>query len=194
MYRQERSRCMPVLIAAILLVASCGPNQLFGPTITPTPTELESTTEIYKQALAYGYDEDSANSVQYCLDNLVLYYLTQSGELEEEDWKWVQRQFPKVEQETWENFHKLNLQPINMPENLDVGCKYTLITMKDLNGMDINNMAVYSLSRIGFNSLKDQALVYRDYSDGHFCYENLLYFELIDGTWKVTDTAEMVIC
>jgi hypothetical protein len=194
MKRQKQSHCMLILITATLLLASCGPNQLFGPTITPTPTELESASEIYREALAQD-DEDSSNSVDYCSGGLALFYLTQSGELKEEDWKWVQKQFPKVEQETWENFYKLNLQPINMPENLDVGCKYTLITTEALNEMDINNnTGVDFLSRIGFNSRKDQALVYRGYSDGYFCYEDLLYFERIDSTWKVTDMAGMVIC
>ncbi|HNA89591.1 MAG TPA: hypothetical protein PK989_09810, partial [Anaerolineales bacterium] len=137
-----------VISILIIILSSCSPVSI-GQSSIPTPTELETTSNIYGNALAYGdYLHSENSSVDYCSSNNLAIYYTSLDNFSPKRWERFRDDFPEMDQETWENFLKINLEPINLPLNLDIGCKYILVIPE----MSIESY--YYLSRIGFNSLK----------------------------------------
>ena len=110
------------------------------------------------------------------------------------DWKTAKHYFPQLEQETWENYLQVNAQQIPFPSDLDLGCKYTLLDLKQNPpepSME-NCSVINSFSQIGFNSRKDQALVSFAQSCGWYSCGSFYFAELIDGHWIVKGLDEVV--
>jgi hypothetical protein len=171
----------------IIFLVSCSLSQ---------KTEREIMSEIYSDSLAYEFSLGSRGNINYCKDgDLVISSLTDDYSFDEDSWQWASNNFPQLERETWETFLQVSSQQIPFPTDLDLGCQYTLLDVKQ-NPPDWsweNCVGVEYFSQIGFNSRKNQALVFRASSCGDFAYGNLYFAEVVDGHWKVTDMAEVFI-
>ena len=153
-------------------------------------------SEIYSDSMAYEFSLGSRGNIDYCRDgDLTISSLTDNYPFDEEDWQWVSKNLPQLDKETWKDFVRVNSWQVPFPNNLDLGCKYTLLDVeKNPPEWALNNcVGVYSFSQIGFNSNMSQALVYHVWSCGYFAYGNLYYAEIVDNLWKVTNMVEVVI-
>ena len=181
------TRIILVHILIILLLLSCS----FG-----KKSEHENMSEIYSEVMAYGFSNDGGENIEYCKDgNLTVSSITQDIGPTSYDWQKVNGYFPQLERETWDNFLEVNSRQIPFPSDLDLGCQYTPISTKHYSGDPAKEkcLIINWFSQIGFNSRKDEAVVY--YSRSCYFHDcNALYFaELIDNNWVVTDLDE-VIC
>ena len=181
------SKTILVTIWIIFFLSSCSFRQ---------KSEQEVMSEIYSDALAYEFSLGSRGNIDYCnAGELVISSLTDDYPFDEDNWQWASNNFPQLERETWESFLQVSSQQISFPIDLDLGCKYTLLDVKQ-NPPDWsreNCVGIEYFSQIGFDSRKNQALVFRASSCGDFAYGNLYFAEIIDGHWKVTDMAEVFI-
>ena len=174
-------------VGIIVILSSCSFSQ---------KSEQESMSEIYSDVMAYEFSYGSRGNIDYCKDGeLTISSLTENHPFDDNSWEWASNNFPQLEQKTWGNFLQVNSQSIPFPSDLDLGCKYTLLDVKQ-NPPDWsreNCVGIDYFSQIGFNSHNNQALVYRSVSCGDFGVGYLYFAELIDGHWIVTDRADVFI-
>ena len=175
-----------VSLSIIFLLSSCSLRR---------KSESEIMSEIYSDVMAYEFSLGSRGNIDYCqAGDLVISSLTVTEvfPFDRSDWERSKRVFPRLEQETWENFVQVSSEQVPFPADLDLGCMYTLLDVKQ-NPPDWsreNCIGIEYFSQIGFNSRKNQALVYREATCGDFGFSNLYFAELVDGRWIVTDMAE----
>ncbi len=175
-----------VSAAIIFLLCSCS----FG-----KKSELETQSEIYSRVMAHGFSYSGSMDVNYCKDGM----LTISSSTEDfrtvtANWETAKDYFPQLEQETWESFLQVNAQQIAFPTDLDLGCPYILLDIKqNPPNPPIENCSVVNFfSQIGLNSGKDHALVSYVQSCGWYSCGTLYFAELIDRHWDIKDFDEIV--
>ncbi len=165
------SKKLRVTIVIFFLISSCSIRQ---------KSEQDVMSEIYSDIIFTDYCKDR---------EVVVSSLTDDHPFDESDWQWVSKNFPELKRETWENFVQVNSQQMPFPNNLDLGCKYTLQDVKQ-NPSD-SSLMTYSFSQIGFDSSKNQALVFGFSSFAHSGSGSMYFVEIVDGHWKVTNVAQM---
>jgi len=173
------SKKLLITIGLFFLILSCSIRQ---------KSEQEVMSEIYSDIIFTA-----------CKDQeVVISSLTSSRSFDESDWQWISENFPKLKRETWENFVQVNSQQIPFPNDLELGCKYTLRDVKQ-NPPDFSRedpVWISSFSQIGFDSSKSQALVSQFSSFFSFAWpgsEGMYFAEIVDGHWKVTNALQMSI-
>jgi len=160
-------------------------------------SEREIMSETYSSAMNYdllygiiGGDMDYCRGGQLTLSSL-----TVENSFHQDSWQYAKNNFPQLEQQTWENFLQVNSRQIPFPSDLDFDCEYTLLEVEQ-NPPDWSRESfacIYYFSQIGFNSRKNQALVYRGVDCNDFAYGSYFFAEIIDGTWTVTDMADVFV-
>ena len=181
------SKAILIAAAIILLLSTCS----FG-----KKSEHETQSEIYSKAMSYGFSYSGTENHDYCKGKgLIISSLTEDFRTVTTDWKTAKAYFPRLEQETWEDFLRANAQQIPFPSDLNLGCKYMLLEIKpSLPEPPTENCPiVHFLSQIGFNSRKDQALVSHVASCGWYSCGSLYFAELTDGHWIVKNL-DVVVC
>ena len=167
----------------LLLLCSCSLTQ---------KSDRDSMSEIYSDVMAYEFSYGHRGYLDYCEnDNMIVSSLTDDYSVRM-GWETASIDFPKLEKETWDNFVEVNAKQIPFPADLELGCKYTLLDVEiDPPGWSRENcVSVEYFSQIGFNSRKNQAVVWRSASCGDFAFGNTYFAELIDGHWIVTEISE----
>jgi hypothetical protein len=115
------------------------------------------------------------------------------------------RAVPALSAETLNDFKQVNQASHEMPSTLELNSNYVLVSQVELNSLISeygdwekfnqkyqNENVYYFLSRIGFNSELNQALVYMGYSCGGECGKGDIYFLVHDGDkWVVAGSCEV---
>jgi len=126
-----------------------------------------------------------------------------SGEEElDETLDYVKQGMPELEQETIDDFKNKNKESYSLKEDMDIGVDYLLISEEEIEnifqsatGWDDfyekypNSQGTMTLSKVGFNSEKDQALVYVG-NQSHWLAGAGYYVLLVkeNGDWIVKES------
>jgi hypothetical protein len=113
--------------------------------------------------MAYGFSDNGGENIDYCKDgDLTVSSIRQDFRTVSYDWQKVNGYFPQLERETWNNFLQVNSRQIPFPSDLDLGCKYTRLYVKQYSPDPAkeNCLIINWFSQIGFNPRRDQAVLY----------------------------------
>jgi hypothetical protein len=184
----QLTKTILITVGLVVMLSSCSVSD---------KSERESMSEIYSDVMAYEFSLGSRGHIDYCkAGDLVISSLTVTEvfPFHRSDWARAKRVFPRLERGTWENFVQVSSEQVPFPADLDLGCMYTLLDVKQNppNRSREDCIGIEYFSQIGFNSRKNQALVYREATStcGDFGFSNLYFAELIDGHWIVTEIDE----
>ncbi|MFN8414106.1 MAG: hypothetical protein U0Z26_17130 [Anaerolineales bacterium] len=152
---------------------------------------------IYSRTMLYDSQQNNNSSGNYC-SNPNLNFVSETNPYPtfmKDDWQKASKSFPQLQKTTWENFLRANSRSHPFPENLYLGCDYTLIDIKEKQTVppEATCTNIYRFSQVGFNIPMNQALVFLSKSCGDFSYGNLYFLELIQGQWTVMDAMNVFI-
>jgi hypothetical protein len=170
----------------ILLLSSCRQiKESYSLTDSTTKkNEHEIMSEIYAQVLRYYRQGDSP---KFCVEDppIRMSALTDSyADLARDNKEDIFRFFPKLQEETWNDFLSVQSQQVSFPSDLDLGYQYVLVDNEPKTNCS------YLFSKIAFNQNRDQALLILTVQDESFFVGGMYLLDFVHGQWKITDAED----
>lgn len=185
------------LCLVALLLSAC--TTLSSETATPRPTITPTPDATFEEELVYK----ALMEANYPFDLLVIMDTTQTdiiGLASDETYQFVKENMTRLSADTLDDFKSKNVGSDLLKASMVLGTRYLLFTEKDKqelfqinqSGWDVfynrypEAPGIMTLSRVGFNSKVDQALVYLGIQS-HWLAGSGYYYLLnkVDGEWVI---------
>jgi hypothetical protein len=199
MLRQQPARLL-VLLSAMLFTACAAPSTP-APTVTPTMPPFDREAETYRVYAAV---------IPYCGDERPAYVSPETEVDLHDASEYIREQRqegqPELEQSTMDDFLQ-NTGSIRLDPGYDFGYPVEFMTsyhyqarIDAAGGFDAyassepQDCGYTTLSQVGFNSERNQALVLISWYDAFWCYTDYVLLRLENGTWERASATTIIVC
>ena len=202
-----------LLFLAVFFTACVGvPEEIAEPlrlpTITPTTTvtlveekidsiQLEEY-QVYSAVLEYLITDFFAyfDIQQFVIKNTTIFEIAGGSIVDSLDY--VSENIPVIDLPTMQDFREKNEEIYCLKSELTVEADYVIKSDNELgedsSDLFISSYVLVSFSRVGFNSDRDQALVYFEYYCGFLCGAGFYVYLVIEGDdWIIEDMVRIWI-